>query len=267
MHGRRTVRTARGIETIDTTIVADVVPGDLVLDPRRHSDRRRSRERRRPTSCIRSSRPTSATRQRCCVDLAESARAKVADQRRAPQGRRSSDRATIDRARRAGDGATASRAAGGCSCSATAAAPPTPRRWPHLFIRPPWGVAAAGAQPGRRLGGADRTGQRRRLRPRVLAPVDRPRRRRDIAIGLSTSGNSRNLLVRVRRSGQARAAHDRHRRLLGRRHGRDQRPSHHCLVVDDDSVHRIQETQAALGFALWQQVQARLCALEEAQSR
>jgi hypothetical protein len=32
----------------------------------------------------------------------------------------------------------------------------------------------------------------------------------------------------------------------------------HCLVVDADSVHRIQETQAALGFALWKAVQARL---------
>ena len=29
----------------------------------------------------------------------------------------------------------------------------------------------------------------------------------------------------------------------------------HCLVVDSDSVHRIQETQAALGCALWEQVQ------------
>ena len=34
----------------------------------------------------------------------------------------------------------------------------------------------------------------------------------------------------------------------------------HCLVVDADSVHRIQETQAALGFALWQAVQARVSA-------
>jgi D-sedoheptulose 7-phosphate isomerase len=32
----------------------------------------------------------------------------------------------------------------------------------------------------------------------------------------------------------------------------------HCLVVQSDSVHRIQETQAALGFALWEAVQQRL---------
>ena len=32
----------------------------------------------------------------------------------------------------------------------------------------------------------------------------------------------------------------------------------HCLVVPSDSVHRIQEIQASLGFALWEAVQARL---------
>src|SRR5258705_386094 len=32
----------------------------------------------------------------------------------------------------------------------------------------------------------------------------------------------------------------------------------HCLVVRSDSVHRTQETQAALGFALWTAVHARL---------
>lgn len=35
-------------------------------------------------------------------------------------------------------------------------------------------------------------------------------------------------------------------------------PVKDCLVVDADSVHRIQEAQAALGFALWEAVQARL---------
>ena len=32
----------------------------------------------------------------------------------------------------------------------------------------------------------------------------------------------------------------------------------HCLVVRDDSVHRVQETQAALGHALWHAVQERI---------
>jgi hypothetical protein len=30
----------------------------------------------------------------------------------------------------------------------------------------------------------------------------------------------------------------------------------HLLVVGSESVHRIQETQAALGFALWERVRA-----------
>jgi hypothetical protein len=29
----------------------------------------------------------------------------------------------------------------------------------------------------------------------------------------------------------------------------------HCLVVAADSIHRIQEAQAALGFALWRAVE------------
>jgi D-sedoheptulose 7-phosphate isomerase len=32
----------------------------------------------------------------------------------------------------------------------------------------------------------------------------------------------------------------------------------HCLVVQSDRVHRIQEAQAALGFALWTAVQHEL---------
>ncbi len=32
----------------------------------------------------------------------------------------------------------------------------------------------------------------------------------------------------------------------------------HCLVVPSDSVHRVQEVQASLAFALWEAVQARL---------
>jgi D-sedoheptulose 7-phosphate isomerase len=79
----------------------------------------------------------------------------------------------------------------------------------------------------------------------------------DIAIGLSTSGNSRNLLAAF-----ATAAS---RGLLtvgiaGYGGGDMARSSdiHHCLVVDDESVHRIQESQAAIGYELWRQVQAQL---------
>jgi D-sedoheptulose 7-phosphate isomerase len=76
----------------------------------------------------------------------------------------------------------------------------------------------------------------------------------DIALGISTSGNSANLM---RAFSEAR-----HRGLLtlglaGYDGGAMARSADvdHCLVVASDSVHRIQETQAALGFALWAQVQ------------
>jgi D-sedoheptulose 7-phosphate isomerase len=79
----------------------------------------------------------------------------------------------------------------------------------------------------------------------------------DIAIGLSTSGNSRNVLVAF---GEA------HRRGLltvavagydGGEMARS-RDVTHCLVVAADSIHRIQETQAALGVAVWSAVQGLL---------
>jgi D-sedoheptulose 7-phosphate isomerase len=79
----------------------------------------------------------------------------------------------------------------------------------------------------------------------------------DVAIGLSTSGNSRNLLL-----GFTEAAA---RGLLtigiaGYSGGEMAASPHvqHCLVVADDSVHRIQETQAAIGFALWSAVQSHM---------
>jgi D-sedoheptulose 7-phosphate isomerase len=76
----------------------------------------------------------------------------------------------------------------------------------------------------------------------------------DIAIGLSTSGNSRNLLIAFEEASR--------RGLLtigiagysGGEMGRSPFVQH-CLLVEDDSVHRIQETQAAMGFVLWQKVQ------------
>ena len=79
----------------------------------------------------------------------------------------------------------------------------------------------------------------------------------DVAVGFSTSGSSGNVLTAF---AQARA-----RRLvtigLAGYDGGEMGASpdvQHCLVVQSDSVHRIQETQAALGFALWEAVQQRL---------
>jgi D-sedoheptulose 7-phosphate isomerase len=87
----------------------------------------------------------------------------------------------------------------------------------------------------------------------------------DIAIGLSTSGNSRNLLNAFAEA----ATHG----LLtigiaGYSGGEMAASAHvqHCLVVNADSVHRIQESQAALGFELWRAVQARMSDLSSAKA-
>lgn len=76
----------------------------------------------------------------------------------------------------------------------------------------------------------------------------------DIALGISTSGNSRNLLVAFEEAAS--------RGLLtiglaGYDGGEMAQSPHveHCLVVAADSIHRVQESQAALGFALWSEVQ------------
>jgi D-sedoheptulose 7-phosphate isomerase len=79
----------------------------------------------------------------------------------------------------------------------------------------------------------------------------------DIAVGLSTSGGSRNVLTafaEARRRGMVTVG------LAGYDGGEiaTSPDVQHCLVVASDSVHRIQEVQAALAFALWQAVQQRL---------
>ena len=79
----------------------------------------------------------------------------------------------------------------------------------------------------------------------------------DIAIGLSTSGNSRNVIVaysEARRRGLLTVG-------LAGYDGGEMAASpdvDHCLVVSSDSVHRVQEAQAAVSFSLWSAVQDRL---------
>jgi D-sedoheptulose 7-phosphate isomerase len=80
---------------------------------------------------------------------------------------------------------------------------------------------------------------------------------RDIALGVSTSGNSTNVMAAF--------AEAHHTGLLtiglaGYDGGEMSRSNDvdHVLVVSADSVHRIQETQAALSCALWAAVQAAL---------
>jgi D-sedoheptulose 7-phosphate isomerase len=79
----------------------------------------------------------------------------------------------------------------------------------------------------------------------------------DIAMGFSTSGNSENLLMAFEEA--------KRRKMLtvgmsgydGGRMAAD--PSvEHCLVARSQSVHRIQEAQAALVHVLWAEVQAAL---------
>lgn len=124
-----------------------------------------------------------------------------------------------------------------------------------LFIRPPWGQPlparniADDAAVLTALGndvGFDLVFSRQ-----LIAQADE----RDIAVGLSTSGNSRNLLQAfMEAAGRGLLTIG----IAGYSGGEMARSKdvQHCLVVEADSVHRIQETQAALGFALWQSVQA-----------
>jgi D-sedoheptulose 7-phosphate isomerase len=126
-----------------------------------------------------------------------------------------------------------------------------------LFVHPPWGrplparslaadesiLTALGNDVGFDL-----------VFSRQLIAHGRPG---DIALGLSTSGSSENLLVafaEARRRGLLTIG------LAGYDGGRMGASGDidHCLVVRSDSVHRIQETQAATVMALWEAVQSAL---------
>lgn len=85
----------------------------------------------------------------------------------------------------------------------------------------------------------------------------------DVAVGLSTSGNSTNVVAAFEEASR--------RGLLtvgiaGYEGGAFARSPAvaHCLVVPSDSVHRIQEAQNAVVYALWERVQARLLSAQEA---
>lgn len=73
---------------------------------------------------------------------------------------------------------------------------------------------------------------------------------RDGVIGISTSGNSENLLLAFTAAKKLGAA------TLGLTGGDGGRMRHHpdldhCLVVPSDSIHRVQETQVAIYHILW----------------
>jgi D-sedoheptulose 7-phosphate isomerase len=80
-------------------------------------------------------------------------------------------------------------------------------------------------------------------------------RQGDMALGLSTSGNSTNLLsafAEANRSGLLTLG------LAGYDGGQmaSSPDVQHCLVVSSSSVHRVQEVQSALAFELWSRVQS-----------
>jgi D-sedoheptulose 7-phosphate isomerase len=80
-------------------------------------------------------------------------------------------------------------------------------------------------------------------------------RQGDMALGLSTRGNSTNLLsafAEANRSGLLTLG------LAGYDGGQmaSSPDVQHCLVVSSSSVHRVQEVQSALAFELWSRVQS-----------
>jgi len=127
----------------------------------------------------------------------------------------------------------------------------------RLFARPPWGRAV----PARTLAqdpavltalGND-VGFELVFARQLIAYAGAG----DVAIGVSTSGNSRNVVVGL---AEARRRHMTTVGLAGYDGGEMAQSGavDYCLVVGADSVHRIQETQAAVAFTLWALVQERL---------
>jgi D-sedoheptulose 7-phosphate isomerase len=128
----------------------------------------------------------------------------------------------------------------------------------HLYTEPPWGRAL----PARSLAedqavmtalGND-VGFELVFSRQLIAHG----RAHDIAMGFSTSGNSDNLMrafAEARKQGMLTVG------IAGTDGGRmaaEGSPVEQCFVVRSDSVHRIQESQAALNNALWAAVQEAL---------
>ena len=259
-----------------TTLVDPVAAGDLVLRARRHGDqprsRRRHRDRRRtppaeehhdqlPVS--RSSTPRRTTRTPLLADLAASAQAKAAESAALRRIHAGSQRRPVgprppEMARRFAAGRTDVHL----------------RQRRQLHRRPPR-LAALFARPAgrksryppvvvdRRPGDRDRAGQRRRVRAGVRPPVDRPRagrRHRDRDVDQRQLPN---LLAALAEARAPRHVHGRFRRLR-RWRVRGVNPNVDvCFIVRSQSVHRIQESQALLGYQLWSAVQRTAPTIED----
>ena len=179
-----------------------------------------ARRRDRSSRSTRSSTRAPPTCPAVLEQVRRSTVAKAAGDHRAAPGDQRPGRRAADGLRR-GTSRPGSPPAGGCSPSATAAAPPTPSSWPRLFLNPGRRrPAAARARAGQRHLGGDRAVQRHRRR-RGVRPADRrvrpPRRHRGRAVDQRQLGQP---AARLRRGEPARAAHHRPRRLRGRQDGR-----------------------------------------------
>jgi D-sedoheptulose 7-phosphate isomerase len=191
------------------------------------------------------------------ADLAASAQAKVAESEALRQATLQHERtrlevvatAIAERFRRHGRLLTFGN--GGSSTDATSVA--------ELFANPSWGVPLPAqslvTDPAVLTALANDVGFELVFSRQLIAHASTD----DIAIGISTSGNSRNVLNAF---AEARRRDVLTIGLAGYDGGDFGRCGdvQHCFVVASDSVHRIQEAQGALMFALWLAVQGCLAA-------
>jgi D-sedoheptulose 7-phosphate isomerase len=89
----------------------------------------------------------------------------------------------------------------------------------------------------------------------------------DIAMGFSTSGNSENLLVAFAEATKQGMLTVGMSGYEGGRMAAEGSGVAHCMVVRSDSVHRIQEAQAALTHRLWSYVHEALAARDAREAR
>ncbi|MGI8808668.1 MAG: D-sedoheptulose-7-phosphate isomerase [Acidimicrobiales bacterium] len=125
----------------------------------------------------------------------------------------------------------------------------------HLYTQPPWGRALAARSLAEDQAVMTALGNDVGFDLVFSRQLIAHGRAHDIVMGFSTSGNSENLMrafAEARKQGMLTVG------IAGTDGGRmaaEGGPVEQCLVVRSQSVHRIQESQAALNHALWAAVQ------------